>query len=77
MTLTAKQRRELHKLYAQDPDTYSGSAVGQRITRQRALREIRDHGCDDAQSVADFDTEVEPGRDGLYDAVEILAWLGY
>jgi hypothetical protein len=57
-------------------ETYSESAEGIRITRKRALQELDSHGMK-ADDVAWFDLEVEAGEDALYDAQEVLSWLGY
>lgn len=55
-------------------ETYSESAQGVEIDHKRALRELKDHGFTDAESIADF--EAEHGT-GTHDAGQVLAWLGY
>jgi hypothetical protein len=51
--------------------TYYESAEGQQITRSRAIHEVRDHGSDVAEFIA------EMGDYPIYDAQEVLSWLGY
>jgi hypothetical protein len=51
--------------------TYYQSADGITISRERALKEIRDHGC----KPADFFAEV--GDKAEYSAQGVLDWLGY
>lgn len=55
------------------PETYYDSAEGVTITRERALQEVRDHGCD----VAEFIAAVSPDANGTYSAQSVLDWLGY
>lgn len=52
--------------------TYSDSAKGIIITRERALQELRRHGVEDTLL---FDREV--GDKAEYKAQEVLEWLGY
>ena len=52
--------------------TYSESAKGVTITRARAIKELRDHGCDTS---SDFLAEM--GDHDTYDAHAVLVWLGY
>ena len=52
--------------------TYSESAKGLQITKQRAIQELKAHGVIDVQEF--FDDE---GERDTYDAFEVLAWLGY
>jgi hypothetical protein len=54
-----------------DSQTYFESARGVKITRERALEEIRSHGC----SVEDFDSEKKIRK--VYSAQAVLSWLGY
>lgn len=53
---------------------YYESAEDIVITRERARREVLDHGGDE-ESWAQFLAEV--GARENYDAQEVLAWLGY
>jgi hypothetical protein len=57
-------------------ETYYESAEGERITFRRVGQEFRNHGHE-YFIPADFFTTVEPGPDGLYDAQEVLRYLGY
>jgi hypothetical protein len=58
------------------PDqTYSESAHGIVITRERALGELRAHGMDSICDILDFDDAV--GLRNTYTADEVLAFLGY
>ena len=57
------------------PMTYSESARGLRITRERALREIANHGVFHPDDIADFFEMC--GDHQTYDAEEVLEWLGY
>lgn len=52
--------------------TYSESAEGIRISKARALRELRDHGVVETQ---DFFEDL--GDRETYEASEVLVWLGY
>jgi len=56
-------------------ETYYDSAESLQIDRARAMRELKKHGISDAQSIADFDSELGPV--GPYDAQAVLSWLGY
>lgn len=40
-----------------EPETYSESAFGATITRERALEELRAHGMDSVVDILDFDEE--------------------
>lgn len=51
--------------------TYFESAAGERVTRDRARREIASHGCDWAEFIEDC------GERPTYDAQAVLRWLGY
>lgn len=55
--------------------TYSESANGQIITRARALKELRDHDCAAPEDLEMFFFDM--GDQPIYDAGEVLAWLGY
>ena len=60
----------------QDPEShpggsYYGSAVGIKITPERAAAEIRKHGL----NPDDFFKEA--GKKATYDASKVLDWLGY
>lgn len=55
--------------------TYYESAEGQRISKARALQELKRHGVDDAETVAAFFADV--GERDEYDAQAVLDWLGY
>lgn len=57
------------------PMTYSESARGLRVTRERALREIADHGVFHPDDIADFFAMC--GDREFYDAEDVLEWLGY
>lgn len=51
--------------------TYYESAKGIQITRERAQKEVNDHGCC-------FDEMLEEiGDRDFYAAQEVLAWLGH
>ena len=53
---------------------YYESAEGEIITRQRALRELRNHGVT-TEGEAEFFADMGDSDD--YDAQSVLAWLGY
>jgi hypothetical protein len=53
---------------------YSDKAQGEIITRERAMKELRDHGMG-AEEVQEFLEEV--GNLPTYDAGKVLEWLGY
>lgn len=55
--------------------TYSESAEGVQISRQRALKEIADHGLTGADDLDDFYDVC--GDQESYDAGDVLRWLGY
>lgn len=50
---------------------YYDSAEGQIISRERAEREVIDHGADVFEFLEDVGEKPE------YDAQEVLRWLGY
>lgn len=52
--------------------TYSESAQGVTITKQRAIQELKAHGVVDIQEF--FNDE---GERDTYDAFTVLTWLGY
>ena len=52
--------------------TYSESAQGVMITKQRAIQELKAHGVIDVQEF--FNDE---GERDTYDAFTVLLWLGY
>jgi len=56
--------------------TYSESAKGVMITAKRAFSDLRRHGMvsDDFDM---FDHEVKPNADNMYDAGDVMDWLGY
>lgn len=56
-------------------NTYIESAEGVTITKARALCELKRHGIDDAQSIAEFIRDL--GDRDSYRASAVLAWLGY
>jgi hypothetical protein len=69
-----------------EPETYSESAIGIVITRERALRELEDHNIptferasgDDWRPTDDLrDFFAEVGDHDTYLASDVLAWLGY
>jgi hypothetical protein len=51
---------------------YYESAEGFTITRNRALKELRDHCCEDIEQ---FFRDL--GNREEYDAQKVLQWLGY
>lgn len=51
--------------------TYYDSAEGVTITKERALKEVRDHGCDTQEFFEDM------GEHDTYNAQKVLDWLGY
>lgn len=55
--------------------TYSESAVGIEITKDRAFQELRRHGNDREEDFADFLEEC--GDKETYLASDVLVWLGY
>lgn len=55
--------------------TYSESARGLSISRERALREIADHGVFHPEDIDDFFSTL--GDHQNYDAEDVLVWLGY
>ncbi len=54
---------------------YYDSAEGLKITKHRALHELKRHSLGDEVSVAEFLAEM--GDKDAYDAQEVLRWLGY
>ena len=55
---------------------YYESAENSTITRERALKELMNHGIDvNSEEIELFDLEV--GYKEFYDAQQVLAWLGY
>lgn len=60
--------------------TYSESAQGLLITRERVAQELARHGFTSADHVDECVAECRPrDRDGVtrWDAGDVLAWLGY
>lgn len=55
--------------------TYSESAHGQIITRERAIRELQNHGVFHPDDFATFFAEC--GDQATYRAEKVLEWLGY
>ncbi|GEM95446.1 hypothetical protein RSP03_45130 [Cereibacter sphaeroides] len=55
--------------------TYLESAEGETITKERALRELKAHGVPVPEGVAAFLQEC--GDREVYDAGDVLRWLGY
>tara|TARA_R110000744_G_scaffold326673_2_gene432462 strand:- start:416 stop:574 length:159 start_codon:yes stop_codon:yes gene_type:complete len=51
--------------------TYLESAHGQFITYKRAIKEVKDHGVSVDEFIADC------GKHMIYEAVDVLQWLGY
>ena len=56
--------------------TYSESARGVLIDQRRVEQEIRAHAMS-ADDIEDFLGEVEQVGKGLWDAGDVLDWLGY
>ena len=56
-------------------ETYNESAHGQVITRERAIKELQDHGTFHPDDFADFFAHV--GDHPTYRAEQVLEWLGY
>ena len=54
---------------------YFESAENQIISKERAMKELRNHGVDDDLSIAQFIAEL--GDEPIYNAQDVLAWLGY
>ena len=52
--------------------SYLESAKGVNISKQRALKELRDHGLTDFKSFFE-----ELGDKKTYNAESVLLWLGY
>ena len=57
--------------------TYYESAAAIRISRARALAELRKHGVCSESEINEFFADVECDSFGTYDAQAVLAWLGY
>lgn len=57
-----------------EPETYSESAKGIVITRERAVQELAAHGLDTADMDEFF---IETGDHSHYNASTVLDWLGY
>jgi hypothetical protein len=55
--------------------TYYESAEGIEITEKRAFQLLAEHGVDDW--IYEFRDDVDTNERGLYDAQEVLRWLGY
>jgi len=54
---------------------YYESARGLKITQERALKELRDHGIHSAEEHAQFFKDM--GKRATYHAHKVLNWLGY
>lgn len=54
---------------------YYDSAADERISYDRAMKELRDHGVTAYDEIKVFLKEV--GDRAHYDAQEVLRWLGY
>jgi len=61
-------RHEMHEIAE---GTYSGSAKGLTISRERAMIEVRNHNGDPQEMLADL------GVKDTYRATDVLNWLGY
>ncbi|NPD15050.1 hypothetical protein HOY34_07510 [Xinfangfangia sp. D13-10-4-6] len=59
----------------QEPASYSGSAEGILISRERAFEELARHGLHDPASREEFLGDC--GDHATYDAGDVLRWLGY
>lgn len=55
--------------------TYSESAAGITITKDRALHELRRHGLFHPEDIVDFFADM--GEKDAYSASAVLCWLGY
>lgn len=55
--------------------TYSESARGVTISKERALQELRDHGLGDADTISDMLDEL--GDHDTYAASDVLSFIGY
>ena len=55
--------------------TYFESAAGIEITEERAFQLLVEHGADD--SIYEFRDDVNTNERGLYNAQDVLIWLGY
>lgn len=55
--------------------TYSESAEGVLITKERAILELRKHGIFRDEDFAEFLADC--GDRPVYDAGDVLRWLGY
>ena len=55
--------------------TYSESAKGQMITAKRVREELRDHGLEGDFTL--FVAEVATDTHGMYNAGDVMDWLGY
>jgi hypothetical protein len=54
---------------------YFESAAGIEITEERAFQLLVEHGVDD--SIYEFRDDVDTNERGLYNAQDVLIWLGY
>ena len=56
---------------------YYDSAENIKISKARAIAELRKHGvCGDVE-IQEFIADVAADANGMYDAQAVLAWLGY
>jgi hypothetical protein len=55
--------------------TYSESAEGVEITKERAIQEIYNHGLNSESDIAEFLADC--GDRETYQATSVLEWLGY
>ncbi len=53
---------------------YYESADDTRITRARVIQELKAHDCEELDL---FDNEVQSDENGMYNAQQVLRWLGY
>ena len=71
LALAKSRQQERPATQAEDAMTYYESAEGMTISAARAMREVRAHGCDADDFLA------EMGRHATYSAQAVLDWLGY
>lgn len=58
-------------------DTYYESAEGFKIRRARAIAELRKHGVCSDDEITAFLNAVDYNDEALYDAQDVLRFLGY
>lgn len=75
VAITTSQGAKMRS-FIEAEQTYSGSAKGVHISRDRAVREMRDHGITDYPSIEEGLAEAHMSGE-TFSASRLLEWLGY